>query len=150
MAYIGQEGTSMSHRFGDLISQHLHRKHGLSQSKLAAGILQDPSIIGKMCKGQRLTGTHARERVLAIISWLRAQGALETVAEANALLDAAGMAGLQECDLAELALLQQLGGLAAPDAPAPPSQALHTNLIRRDQTPVKLAPASYVSCWRAP
>ncbi len=41
----------MSHLFGDLISQHLHRKHGLSQAKLAEGILQDPSIIGKMCKG---------------------------------------------------------------------------------------------------
>ena len=98
----------MSHRFGDLLSQHLHRKHGLSQAKLAAGILQDPSIIGKMCKGQRLSGPQARERVLAIIGWLRAQGALETVAEANALLDAAGMAGLQEDELAELALPQQL------------------------------------------
>jgi hypothetical protein len=38
----------MSHPFGDLLSQYLHRKHGLSQAKLAAGILQDPSIIGKM------------------------------------------------------------------------------------------------------
>ena len=39
----------MSHPFGDLLSQHLHRKHGLSQARLAAGILQDPSIMGKMC-----------------------------------------------------------------------------------------------------
>ena len=44
----------MSHPFGDLVSQHLHRKHGLSQAKLAEGILQDPSIIGKMCKGDRI------------------------------------------------------------------------------------------------
>ena len=52
----------MSHPFGDLLSQYLHRKHGLSQAKLAEGILQDPSIIGRMCKGQRLNGPQARER----------------------------------------------------------------------------------------
>ena len=60
-AHIFEKNTTMSHSFGDLLSQHLHRKHGLSQSKLAEGILQDPSIIGKMCKGQRLTGPQARE-----------------------------------------------------------------------------------------
>ena len=76
----------MSHPFGDLLSRYLHRKHGLSQSKLADGILQDPSVITKMCKGQRLAGTQARERVVAITAWLRAQAAIETVAEANALL----------------------------------------------------------------
>jgi len=42
----------MSHPFGDLIAQHLHCKHGLSQSKLAAGILQSPSIITNMCQGK--------------------------------------------------------------------------------------------------
>ncbi len=61
----------MSHPFGDLLSQHLHRQHGLSQARLAAGILQDPAIIAKMCKGQRLTGLQARERVVAIAGWLR-------------------------------------------------------------------------------
>ncbi len=69
----------MTHPFGDLINQHLHRKHGLSQARLAEGILQDPSIIGKMCKGERLNGPQARERVLAIIGWLRGREALETV-----------------------------------------------------------------------
>jgi plasmid maintenance system antidote protein VapI len=54
----------MSHPFGDLISQHLHRKHGLSQAKLAEGILQPPIVISLMCKGQRLTGPQARQRVL--------------------------------------------------------------------------------------
>jgi len=78
----------MSHPFGDLISQHLHRKHGLSQAKLAEGILQDPAVIGKMCKGDRLTGPQARERVCAIIAWLRQQAALTTVDEANGLLNA--------------------------------------------------------------
>jgi predicted ATPase/DNA-binding CsgD family transcriptional regulator len=98
----------MSHPFGDLVSQHLHRKHGLSQSKLAAGILQDPSIVGKMCKGERLTGPQARERVLQIIDWLRQQGVLETVTEANDLLAAAGMSALQEGAQTERTMLRQL------------------------------------------
>lgn len=84
----------MSHPFGDLIAQHLHRKHGLNQSKLAAGILQLPSVISDMCKGHRLTGPQARERVVAIITWLHQQGTVETVTEANALLEAAGMVAL--------------------------------------------------------
>lgn len=120
--------TDVSHPFGDLLSQHLHRKHGLSQAKLAEGILQDPSIIGKMCKGERLSGPQARERVLAIIRWLRTQEALATVAEANALLEAAGMAGLHERDMAELALSQQLRELALPEVPEPQPQAMQTNL----------------------
>src|SRR5690348_16336621 len=98
----------MSHPFGDLLSQYLHRKHALSQSKLADGILQDPSVITKMCKGQRLTGSGARARVLAIIDWLRAQAAIETAADANALLAAAGMAALRADDPGEHALLQHL------------------------------------------
>ena len=85
----------MSHPFGDQLSQYLHRKHGLSQSKLAAGILQAPAIITDMCKGKRLTGRQARERVLVIVEWLWQQGVLDQVAEVNALLTAAGMATLQ-------------------------------------------------------
>lgn len=98
----------MSHPFGDRLSQHLHRKHGLSQSKLAAGILQAPAIITDMCKGRRLTGPQARERVLAIIQWIHQQAALATVEEANALLAAAGMLSLQSQVAAEAMLLQQL------------------------------------------
>jgi predicted ATPase len=98
----------MSHLFGDLLTQHLHRKHGLSQAKLAEGILQDPSIIGKMCKGERLTGPQARERVLSIIGWLHEQGALKTAAEANTLLNAAGISALHTDEPAESALLQRL------------------------------------------
>ncbi|MCE7979599.1 MAG: hypothetical protein DYG89_00285 [Caldilinea sp. CFX5] len=105
----------MSHPFGDRISQHLHRKHGLSQAKLAEGILQDPSIIGKMCKGERLHGVQARERVCAIIQWLYQQVVLTTVDEANGLLDAAGMAPLHAQDAGEAQLLQQL----RPQAPTP-------------------------------
>ena len=85
----------MSHPFGDLLSQHLHRKHGLSQAKLAEGILQAPAIITDMCKGKRLTGPQARERVLLISAWLQQQGVLTLRAEADALFNAAGMAPLQ-------------------------------------------------------
>ena len=98
----------MSHPFGDLLSQHLHRKHGLSQSKLAAGILQAPTVITGMCKGRRLTGPQARERVLAIIDRLQRQMVLSTESEANALLSAAGMAPLQPNPPAEATLLRLL------------------------------------------
>src|SRR5689334_16816167 len=98
----------MSHPFGDLLNRYLHRKHALSQSKLAEGILQDPSVITKMCKGQRLTGAHARARVLAIASWLCAQTAIEATSEANALLAAAGMTPLRTEEAAEQALLNHL------------------------------------------
>jgi predicted ATPase len=94
-----------THRFGDLLSQHLHRKHGLSQSKLAEGILQEPSVISEMCKGRRLTGPQARERVLAMIRWLHQKGALATEAEANALLAAAGLSALTAHELQSLNLV---------------------------------------------
>jgi len=99
----------VSHPFGDLLSQHLHRKHGLSQARLAEGIRQDASIIGKMCKGERLTGPQARARVVAILGWLCAQEALETLPEANVLLSAAGMAALREDEPGERSLLRLLG-----------------------------------------
>ena len=113
----------MSHPFGDLLSQHLHRKHGLSQSKLAAGILQEPAIITHMCKGERLTGPQARERVLAIVGWLHKQGALSKLGEANALLMAAGLAPLRTADPTEAGLVRQLSHSAhlAHPAPTPPT-----------------------------
>jgi predicted ATPase/DNA-binding winged helix-turn-helix (wHTH) protein len=120
--------------FGDLLSQHLHRRHGLSQSKLAAGILQSPAVITAMCKGKRLTGPQARERVLTIIGWLRQQGALETVDEANALLSAAGMASLRQGMRGESALIQQLH--AHPSAAIPPPAI--TPAVRRTNLPAQL------------
>jgi predicted ATPase/ribosome-binding protein aMBF1 (putative translation factor) len=98
----------VSHPFGDLVSQHLHRKHGLSQSRLAAGIGQAPAVISRMCRGERLTGPQARDRVLAIVGWLHRQGALATLDEANALLNAAGMAPLSRQSTLEAALAQAL------------------------------------------
>ena len=98
----------MGHPFGDLLGQFLHRKHGLSQFKLAGGILQPPSVISEMCKGKRLTGPQARERVVAIITWLNQQKALTTREDANALLDAAGMSPLHQPEANEVALLARL------------------------------------------
>jgi len=120
----------MSHPFGDLLSQHLHRRHGLSQAKLAAGILQDPSIIGKMCKGQRLRGSQARGRVCAIIDWLRQQAVLMTAEEANGLLIAASMAPLRPTDPSEAHLLQQLRlpAVALPPRRIPEPTSPSTNL----------------------
>jgi predicted ATPase len=112
----------MSHPFGNLLSQHLHRKHGLSQARLAEAILQDPSVVGKMCKGDRLTGPQARERVLAIIGYLHTQGVLETVAEADALLAAAGMSSLSQALPEERALLETLG--RDPNMAVPRTRAL--------------------------
>jgi len=98
----------MSHPFGDLIAHYIHRKHGLSQSKLAAGILQSPSIITEMCQGKRLSGPQARERVISIIGWLQQQSALETLDEANALLNTASMSPLHERDATEVTLIHRL------------------------------------------
>ena len=104
----------MSHPFGDLISQYLHRKHGLSQARLAGGILQPPSVISEMCQGRRLTGPQARERVIAIAGWLAQQGALETLDEADRLLEAAGMSALREGEPAEAELMRRLAPSAGP------------------------------------
>jgi len=98
----------MVHPFGDLLSQYLHRKRGLSQSKLAAGILQEPAIITKMCKGERLNGPQARERVLAIIDWLHEMDVLRNAQEADALLVAAAMAPLRNTLPNESRLLERL------------------------------------------
>ncbi len=97
-----------SHPFGDLISQHLSRKHGLTQSKLAEGIMQDPAVISAMCHGRRLTGSQARERVVQIIDWFYEQEVLSTQAEANALLEAAGMSSLSPDQPQEAKLLELL------------------------------------------
>lgn len=85
-----------SHPFGDLLSEYLSRKHGLSQNQLAADLHYDPSLISRMAHGDRLRGPTARQRVLAIISWLCVQGVLRALDEANALLQAAGMANLRD------------------------------------------------------
>ena len=126
----------MSHPFGDLVQQHLHRKHGLSQAKLAAGILQEPAMITRMCKGQRLTGPQARERVLLVVGWLHLQGVLGQVDEANALLTAAGLAALRNGEPSETTLLRQLRPKSHPATSTPavtPTIAPSYPLIGRAQ-----------------
>jgi predicted ATPase len=134
----------MSHPFGDLLTQHLHRKHGLSQAKLAAGILQTPSIISEMCQGKRLRGQQARERVTAIITWLQQQGTLTTLDEANALLRAAGMSPFQERDPAEASLIRKLSTQASakqrPVADAPPTPVRLPHPMPRHNLPAQLTP----------
>ncbi len=83
----------MSHPFGELLRQYLHRKHGLSQARLAAGIGQPPFVVSLMCRGERLARHGARKRVLVMIGWLHEQGALTTCAEAQARLTTAGLPG---------------------------------------------------------
>ncbi len=106
---VQPRGGPMSHPFGDTVTQLLHRKHGLSLSKLASGIDQPQAVVSLMCHGQRLTGPQARERVVSIIGWLHQQGSLTTQDEANTLLQAAGMAGLDEQHTDEARLLNVLG-----------------------------------------
>ncbi len=122
----------MSHPFGDLLSQYLHRKHGLSQFKLANAILQSPSVISEMCKGKRLTGPLARERVVAIIRWLNQQGALETIEDANALLEAAGMSPLHERETTEAELLNKLS-----------AYSIQKPLESKEQTTAELPPSRF-------
>lgn len=99
----------MSHPFGDLLTQLRARKHGLSQARLAKAVGYDPAIVGKMCKGGKaLTGPSGRNRVVRIIGALRDFGALSTLGEANALLDAAGLPPLYAGQPIEAALIQSL------------------------------------------
>lgn len=134
----------MSHLFGDLLTQHLHRKRGLNQSQLAAGILQPPSVISEMSQGKRLTGAQARKRVIAMITWLQQQGVLETLDEANALLNAAGMPPLQEEAVADALILRDLSALVgqqqrqAPRGPQSPQLALEH--LAGDNLPKQLTP----------
>jgi hypothetical protein len=98
----------MSHPFGDLVSQHLARKHGLSQNKLADCMGQRATVISEMCHGKRLTGPQSRERVLECIRCLHGAQALDTLQEADALLEAAGMSGLNLEEPREEALSRAL------------------------------------------
>ena len=115
-----REPGSKYHRFGDQLLLHLGRKPGLTRYALAKGVELDPAVITKMIRGQLLTGPLARERVLKIIRWFSEQGVLTMRAEADALLVAAGLAGLDRRVDEEQSLIQSL----IPDvAPSPPSAA---------------------------
>lgn len=130
--------TIVSHPFGDLVSQHLHRKHGLSQSKLAAGILQPPAVVTAMCKGKRLTGPRARERVVSIINWLHQQDTLTTLDEANAMLNAAGMAALNGNSSVEVALVRSLQASDRSGLTSHTHTSVQNIVVRRTNIPSQL------------
>ena len=93
------------HPFGDRVSQHLSRKHGLTQNRLAECADIDPTVLSRMCKrGERLV----RDRVLSIIECFIGWEVLSFTDEANDLLEAAGMARLKLDNPKEKALLEQL------------------------------------------
>jgi len=97
------------HPFGTHLRQYHLRKAGLTQAKLARLIGYHPGVLARMCRGQRdLTGPSGRQRVLQIIEVLRAEGVLNTLTEANALLSAAGMHPLHTALPQEAALFDQL------------------------------------------
>jgi hypothetical protein len=136
-----------SHPFGDLVNQHLHRRHGLTQAKLAVGIDQGDAVVSAMLQGKRLTGPGARARVLKMVLWLRRQGVLTERAEADALLAAANMTGLSptasddlECKLNKL-LPVPVARESTPN-PAPPPMSLPQSAITLIQSPITLARGS--------
>src|SRR6266542_4047040 len=99
----------MSHPFGDLLNHHRARKTGLTLALLANLAGYDKAILVRMGQGKKdLTGPSGRERVVRIIGTLRAEGVLATLAEANALLEAARMPPLYAGSPDEAALLQAL------------------------------------------
>ncbi|MFQ3630436.1 ATP-binding protein [Roseiflexus sp.] len=106
--------------FGMTLSRYLLRNPHLTRDQLASGINQDPAVITDMCKGRRLTGLQARQRVLHMIAWLREHRVLFSLEEADALLIAADMAPLDADRPAEAALWRAFN---EPDLLEPHSEA---------------------------
>ena len=67
---------TMSHPFGDHLTRYASRKHGLSQNRIANMAELEASVLSRMCRGERLSGPRARERVLRVILALPRHGAL--------------------------------------------------------------------------
>ncbi len=111
-----------THPFGDLVTRYRARKHGLSQAKLADLSELDSTVLSHMCNGRRLEGSHARERVLKVITGFYRAGALKTVEEANSLLRTARLADLDNSDPDDARLLALLEAERAPIPINPPQQ----------------------------
>lgn len=73
--------------FGEMLRGHLGRK-GLSQARLAEEMGIDRAIITHMIKGKRLTGPSTRRHLLAIVEALHKLQVLDSIEEANKLLNA--------------------------------------------------------------
>lgn len=97
------------HAFGNLLKQVRSRVPGLTQARVAELAGYDPAVITRMAKGQQdLIGPQTRARVLRVIGALAEAGALQDVAEADALLAAANLSPLIEASDGESGLIQRL------------------------------------------
>lgn len=125
----------MSHPFGNLLTRYRSRKHGLSQNKIAEYADIDPAVLSHMCRGKRLRGKLAREKVCKIIALLNKEVKI-VESEANALLAAAGMSNLDTNNPKENNILQSLQNNEATLAyqEAPPIQNEHLPLQSLTQT----------------
>jgi hypothetical protein len=103
------EVVRVKHPFGELLTQYRLRKPGLTQTSLAELAGYDQAVLVRMGQGKKdLTGPSGRERVVRLTDVLRAEGALRTLEEANALLAEAGLPPLYAGNPAEAALLSAL------------------------------------------
>lgn len=96
----------MSHPFGNMIKKVLSRNHDLNQSKLSQGINCNPALISRMCKGERLSTPSARGHIIRMINWFVENNALESLEEANYLLQTAGLSPLRKDDLIEANIIK--------------------------------------------
>lgn len=103
----------MPYTIGDLIKQHLSRRHGLSQARLAVGVSVDDAVITRICRGTRKP---SRALLLRIIQWMQDNDILGSVDEANALLAAGGLVDLDIDIPAESALLARLSDVVSGQA----------------------------------
>ncbi len=135
--------STTPHPFGALLNQLRARQPGLTQNRLAELTGYDPAVIARMGQGLKdLTGPQARERVVRVIQTLDDTGVLNGLAEANALLTAAGLPPLFAGNYVEAALIEQLNrhhrvtadsGLAAPSLPRHNLPAQFTSFVGREQ-----------------
>ena len=130
----------MPHPFGDLVTQYRNRKHGLSQGELAKISDLDPTIVSRMCSGERLTGKYSRERVLRVIFALAKAGAIQYQEEANTLLKAADRAMLKENELWIIAekIQTELGNIKLSEEEMALIKHLHQRRIPSTQKPSPL------------
>jgi predicted ATPase len=99
-----------------------------------------------MCQGRRLTGPLARQRVVAIIAWLHANHVLTTLAEASALLAAAGMSALDERNSGEADLVRALAPAQPTDqSPPPAAHRPHPSRITHHLSPPTNLPLQVTS-----
>lgn len=128
----------MTQKLGDLLDYYLNRRPGLSQKQLAEAIGSQETVISRMKYGKRIRGVPARQRLVRMIRWFLENDALETVEQANELLEAAGMAHLdsskaEEADL--IALLIHGGGVGQDEESLTPlPQPTRHNLPARPNT----------------